>query len=168
VAVSRNGKLALAGDGQVSLGDTVIKRRASKLRRLYNGQVMVGFAGSSADAMALFSRFEQKLEEHRGNVQRAAVELAKEWRTDRALRRLEALLVVAGAGKVLLLSGTGDVIEPDDGVVAVGSGGPLALVAARALMGHTELPAEKIAAEALRLASEVDVYTNDHIAVEVL
>jgi ATP-dependent HslUV protease subunit HslV len=166
LAVSRNGKLAMAGDGQVSLGDTVMKRSARKVRRMYKDRFVAGFAGSTADALALFEKFEQKLDEYHGNLSRSAVELAKDWRTDRALRRLEALLIVAGDSRLFLLSGTGDVIEPDDGVLAVGSGGSLALVAARALLSHTQLSAREIATEALRLASEVDVYTNDNIIVE--
>lgn len=166
LAVARDDKLAMAGDGQVSLGDTVMKRSARKVRRMYKDRFVAGFAGSTADALALFERFEQKLDEYHGNLSRSAVELAKDWRTDRALRRLEALLIVAGDGRLFLLSGTGDVIEPDDGVLAVGSGGSLALVAARALLTHTQLSAREIAIEALRLASEVDVYTNDNIIVE--
>ena len=166
IAVGRDGHLAMAGDGQVTLGETVMKHRASKVRRLYHDKVLAGFAGSTADALALFTKFEQKLDEHRGNVSRSAVELAKDWRTDRALRRLEAFLVVAGSDHIYLLSGTGDVIEPDDGSRAVGSGGPLALAAARALLQHTTLGARDIAEKALRIAADIDVYTNANIIIE--
>ncbi len=162
----REGKTALAADGQVTLGDTVVKSKAKKLRRLGNQQVLAGFAGTTADAQALFTRFEGKLEEYRGNLERAAVELAKDWRTDRMLRRLDALLVVANDRHVFLLSGNGDLIEPDDGVIAIGSGGPYALAAARALVANTALPAEKIAAEAMRIAASICVYTNDEVLVE--
>lgn len=159
----------MAGDGQVTLGEqTIMKRTARKVRRLYHGQVLAGFAGSVADAFALFERFETRLESYHGNLQRSAVELAKEWRTDRALRRLEALLVVMDASNLLILSGTGEVIEPDDGVAAVGSGGPFALAAARALLAHTELSAADIARESLVIASGICVYTNDQIVVEEL
>jgi ATP-dependent HslUV protease subunit HslV len=158
----------MAGDGQVSMGETVVKSRAAKVRSVHHGEVLAGFAGSTADALALFTRFEQKLKEHRGNLAKAAVEMAKEWRTDRALRRLEALLVVADRSQVFLLSGTGDVIEPDDGVIAVGSGGPVALAAARALLAHTELEVGRVAAEALSIAADIDVYTNHNLVVEEL
>ena len=168
LAVRLKGQTALAGDGQVTLLETVVKHGARKIRRLHHGQVLAGFAGSTADAMALFAKFEAKLEEHRGNLERAAVELAREWRTDRVLRRLEAFLVVADAEAVFLLSGAGDVIAPDDGIVAVGSGGPYALAAARALVGHTDLDAAAIAKEALRIAAAICVYTNDAIVVETL
>jgi ATP-dependent HslUV protease subunit HslV len=168
LAVRHGGQTAVAGDGQVSLGDTVLKHSARKIRRLYGGQVLAGFAGSTADSMALFSRFEAKLEEHRGNLERAAVELAREWRTDRMLRRLEAFLVVADRESSFLLSGAGDVIAPDDGLVAVGSGGPYALAAARALVAHSNLEAEGVAREALRIAAAICVYTNDAIVVETL
>jgi ATP-dependent HslUV protease subunit HslV len=168
LAVRQGGTIALAGDGQVTLGQTVVKHRAKKIQRLHNGQVLAGFAGSTADAMALIHRFEARLEEYRGNLQRAAVELAKEWRTDRSLRRLEAFLVVADREATFLLSGAGDVIAPDDGIVAVGSGGPLALAAARALARHTALPAADIAREAMRVASEICIYTNDQVEVETL
>jgi ATP-dependent HslUV protease subunit HslV len=152
----------------VTLGDTVVKHGARKLRRLADGNVVAGFAGSTADAQALFGRFEAKLQEYRSNLERAAVELAKEWRTDRALRRLDALLVVADKEHVLLLSGTGDLIEPDDGILAIGSGGPFALAAARALTQHTTLSAAQIAEEALRIAASICVYTNDRILLEEL
>jgi ATP-dependent HslUV protease subunit HslV len=168
LAVRHGGQTAVAGDGQVSLGDTVLKHSARKIRRLHGGQVLAGFAGSTADSMALFSRFEAKLEEHRGNLERAAVELAREWRTDRMLRRLEAFLVVADRESCFLLSGAGDVIAPDDGLVAVGSGGPYALAAARALVAHSSLEAEAVAREALRIAASICVYTNDAIVVETL
>lgn len=166
VAVSRDGRVAMAGDGQVSMGNAVLKRTARKIRRLHDGQVLAGFAGSTADAFTLFERFEAKLGEFRGNLKRAAVELAKDWRTDRALRRLEALMVVTDGKDLMLLSGTGDVVEPDDGVVGIGSGGPFALAAARALLRHTELPAGEIAREAVRVASEICVFTNDNIVSE--
>ncbi|ACA59137.1 ATP-dependent protease subunit HslV [Candidatus Desulforudis audaxviator] len=167
VAVKRDGAVALAGDGQVGLGNGIIvKRDAVKLRRLYKDRVVAGFAGSVADAFALFERFEGKLEESQGNLRRAAVQLAKDWRTDKYLRRLEALLVVADREAVLLISGGGEVIEPDDGIIAVGSGGAFALAAARALARHTALPAVDIAREALQIASQICVHTNDRITVE--
>ncbi len=167
-AVRRDGVTALACDGQVTLGSTVLKHGASKLRRLAGGRVLAGFAGSVADALALFTRFEAKLEEFGTNLERAAVELARDWRTDRALRHLEALMIVADRDKLLLLSGSGEVIVPDDGILAVGSGGPLALAAARALVQFTTLPAPEVAREALRIAAGIDLYTNDHITVEVV
>jgi ATP-dependent HslUV protease subunit HslV len=168
LCVRRDGKVALAGDGQVTMGNTVLKAGAAKIRRLYQGNVVAGFAGTSADAFALFTRFEAKLEEHRGNLERAAIELAREWRTDKILRQLEALLIVADAQMSLLISGTGDLISPDDDVLAVGSGGPLALAAARVLMRNTKLPAAEIARQALSAAAEIDIYTNDKIRVEEL
>jgi ATP-dependent HslUV protease subunit HslV len=168
LAVRHGGRIALAGDGQVTLGQTVVKHGAKKIQRLHNGQVLAGFAGSTADAMALIHRFEARLEEHRGNLQRAAVELAKEWRTDRSLRRLEAFLIVADREATFLLSGAGDVISPDDGIVAVGSGGPMALAAARALVRHTALDAAAVVREAMRLTAEICIYTNDTIEVETL
>src|SRR6266536_1305336 len=152
--VKRGPRTALAGDGQVTMGDAVVKNSAKKSRRMYNGRVLVGFAGATADAFALFSRFESKLEQFQGNLNRAAVELAQEWRTDRALRHLEAFLLATDGKATYLLSGTGDVIEPDDGILAVGSGGIYALAAARALLKHTKLSARQIAAEAIRIASE--------------
>lgn len=167
-AVRRDGVTALACDGQVTLGSSVLKHGASKLRRLAGGRVLAGFAGSVADALALFTRFEAKLEEFGTNLERAAVELARDWRTDRALRHLEALMIVADRDKLLLLSGSGEVIVPDDGILAVGSGGPLALAAARALVQFTTLPAPEVAREALRIAAGIDLYTNDHITVEVV
>jgi ATP-dependent HslUV protease subunit HslV len=168
LAVRRNGRCAMAGDGQVTLGQTVVKHTAKKLRRLHHGEVLAGFAGSTADAMSLIAKFEGKLEEHRGNLERAAVELAKEWRTDRVLRRLEAFLVVLDRDHVFLLSGAGDVITPDDGIIAVGSGGPYALAAARALLAHSNLEAEALAREAMKIAAGICVYTNDQITVETL
>lgn len=168
VAVRRNGRVALASDGQVTLGTTVMKHGASKIRTLAGGKVLAGFAGSVADALALFTRFEGKLEAYGHNLERAAVELAREWRTDRALRHLEALLITADRTTTLLVSGTGEVLSPDDDVVAVGSGGPYALAAARALLSHTELSAREVTEEALRIASSIDIYTNDHITIEEL
>jgi ATP-dependent HslUV protease subunit HslV len=168
LAVRHLGSCAIAGDGQVSLGQTVVKHTARKIRRLHNGQVLAGFAGSTADALNLFTKFESKLEEHRGNLERAAVELSKDWRTDRVLRRLEAFLIVADRNASFVLSGAGDVIAPDDGLAAVGSGGPYALAAARALVRHTGLAAPDVAKEALLIAAEICVYTNDRIVVETL
>ena len=168
LCVRRDGKLVMAGDGQVTMGDNVVKHSAKKIRRLFGDKVLAGFAGSTADALSLFSRFEAKLQEYHGNLARSAVELAKDWRTDRSLRHLEALLIIADAKQTLLLSGNGDVIEPDDGLCAIGSGGPYALSAARALAKHTRLPAKEIAQEAMRLASEICIYTNDHFTVEEL
>lgn len=166
VAVRRNGKAAMAGDGQVSLGQTVMKSHAKKVRRVADGKVVAGFAGASADAFTLLDRFEAKMKEHGGSLPRAAVELAKDWRTDRFLRRLEAMLIVMDENATLLVSGTGDVIEPDEGVIAIGSGGSYALAAARAMMRHTELSAREIAEESIRIAGEICVYTNGQIAVE--
>ncbi len=166
LCVRLRGAVAMAADGQVTVGSTVMKQGARKIRRLFHDRILAGFAGSAADGFALFTRFEARLEEFNGNVERAAVELAKDWRTDRALRRLEALLLVASDKKSFLLSGTGDLIEPDDGLVAIGSGGPCALAAARALARRTELSAREIAEEALRIAAEIDIYTNDRIVVE--
>lgn len=169
VAVKKGDQVAVAGDGQVTFGqNTILKHRARKLRRLYNNRVLAGFAGSVADAFTLFEKFEGKLETYHGNIQRAAVELAKEWRTDKVLRRLEALLIVAGGDHLLVISGGGEVIEPDDGVAAIGSGGPYALAAARALVKHTELPAAEVAREAMSIAAEICVYTNKEITVEEL
>lgn len=168
LAVRRDGRAALAGDGQVTLGTTVVKHGARKIRRLHAGEVLAGFAGSTGDSLALFTRFEAKLEEHRGQLERAAVELAREWRTDRVLRRLEALLVVVDRQSSFLLSGSGDVIAPDDGLLAVGSGGPYALAAARALLRHSPLPAHDVAQEALKIAASICIYTNESITVESL
>jgi ATP-dependent HslUV protease subunit HslV len=168
LAIRHAGRTVLAADGQVSLGQTIVKHGARKLRRFHGGGVLAGFAGSAADGLALLAKFEAKLEEHRGQLERAAVELAREWRSDRALRRLEAFLIVADRDASFLLSGAGDVIAPDDGVLAAGSGGPYALAAARALLRHSTLDAEAIAREALAIAAEVCVYTNDQISVESL
>jgi len=166
VAVRRDGHAAMAGDGQVSLGETVMKGQARKVRRIADGKVVAGFAGATADAFTLLDRFEAKLKEHRGSLQRAAVELAKDWRTDRYLRRLEAMLVVMNAESTLLISGTGDVIEPDEGVIAIGSGGSYALAAARALLRNTDLPAAEVARRSLEIAAEICVFTNQEIIVE--
>jgi ATP-dependent HslUV protease subunit HslV len=168
LCVRRGNRLAMGGDGQVTMGESVVKQKARKLRRCYNDKVLAGFAGSTADAMSLFDRFERKLEEYHGNLSRAVVELAKDWRTDRALRHLEALLLVADEKSTFLVSGTGDVIEPDDGIVAIGSGGPYALAAARALAKHTQLSAREIVQEAMQLAGEICIFTNDQINVEEL
>ncbi|HUG53086.1 MAG TPA: ATP-dependent protease subunit HslV [Vicinamibacteria bacterium] len=168
LAVRHGGGCAIAGDGQVSMGRTVMKHSARKIRRLHNGQVLAGFAGSTADAMALFTKFEAKIEEYRGNLERASVELSKEWRTDRVMRRLEAFLIVADRESSFLLSGAGDVISPDDGIVAVGSGGAYALAAARALATHTSLDAPTLALEAMKVAARICIYTNDKITVESL
>lgn len=167
-AVRRDGVTALACDGQVTLGTTVLKHGATKLRRLAGGRVVAGFAGSVADALALFTRFEAKLEEFAGNLERASVELAREWRTDRALRHLEAMMIVADRDAMLVLSGSGEVVVPDDGILAIGSGGPVALAAARALLRHSTLAAADIAREALLLAAGIDLYTNERISVEVV
>ena len=158
----------LAGDGQVTLGNTVVKQSARKIRRLYNDKILAGFAGSSADSFALFARFESKLEQYRGNLERSVVELAKDWRTDRMLRRLEAMLVVVDASATFLLSGTGDLIEPDDGIVAIGSGGAYAMAAAKALARHTELDARAIAQEALTIAAGICIYTTANVTIEEL
>lgn len=169
VAVRHQGKVAIAGDGQVTFGgNTVMKHKAKKVRRLYHGKVLAGFAGSVADAFTLFTKFEARLEEFNGNLLRAAVEMAKDWRLDRVLRRLEALLIVTDADHLLVISGNGEVIEPDDGVTAIGSGGPYALAAARALVKRSNLTAPDIAREALEIAAEICVYTNSHISVEEL
>jgi ATP-dependent HslUV protease, peptidase subunit HslV len=166
LSVRKGGKIAMGGDGQVTMGESVMKSKARKIRRMYNDKVLTGFAGSTADALSLFSRFEQKLEEYHGNLSRAVVELAKDWRTDRALRHLEALLLVADDKSTYLVSGNGDVIEPDDGIVAIGSGGPYALAAARALTRHTELSAKEIVQEAMLIAGQICIFTNDQIAIE--
>jgi ATP-dependent HslUV protease subunit HslV len=168
LCVRHQGRVALAGDGQVSFGEMVMKHTARKVRRMYNDTVLAGFAGAAADAFALFTKFEGKLEEFRGNLPRAAVELAKDWRMDRALRRLEALLAVANAEHSLIISGTGDVIEPDDGVIGIGSGGGYAAAAARALVKHSTLSARDIVDEAMRIAAGLCVYTNDRITIEEL
>ena len=168
VAVRRDDKVVIAGDGQVTLGQTVMKATARKVRRMGDGRVIAGFAGSAADGIALFEKLEGKLKEHSGNLPRAAVELAKDWRTDRVLRRLEALLLVADRERTFLISGTGDIIEPDEGVIAIGSGGPFALAAARALLAHTQLPARAIAEAALGIAADICIYTNATRAFEEL
>jgi ATP-dependent HslUV protease subunit HslV len=168
IAVRREGKVALAGDGQVTLGGTVVKQGASKIRYLYKDTILAGFAGSAADAFALFSRLEGKLETHQGNLKRAAVELGRDWRTDRVLRKLDALMLVADKDNTFLLSGGGEVVEPDDGLAGIGSGGAFALAAARALMDHTSLTAREIAEAAIRIAASICIYTNDRIRVEEL
>lgn len=168
LAVRRGDRVALGGDGQVTLGATVMKADAVKVRKLLEGQVLVGFAGSAADGFALLDHFEAKLRDYPNNVPRAAIELAKLWRTDRMLRRLEAVLIVVDARHSLMISGSGDVIQPSDGVLATGSGGPYALAAARALMTHTTLPAGEIVREALKIAGGIDIYTNGHLTVEEL
>jgi len=168
LALRHRDQTVLAGDGQVTLGSTVVKHGARKIRRLYNETILAGFAGSAADSFALFSRFESKLEQFRGNLERASVELARDWRSDRLLRRLEAMLVVADRTSTFLLSGTGDLIEPDDGVVGVGSGGAFATAAARALVRHSGLSAREIAEESMRIAAELCVYTNHNVSIEEL
>lgn len=168
LCVRRDGQVVMAADGQVTLGENVIKHTARKIRRLYNDKILAGFAGSTADAFSLFARFEAKLEQYHGNLGRAAVELAKEWRTDKALRHLEALLLVSDASLTFLISGAGDVIEPDDGVAAIGSGGPYALAAARALIDNTQMPARRIAEEAMKIAGKTCIYTNENFIIEEL
>ncbi len=168
LAVRHHDRTVLAGDGQVTLGNTVVKHGARKIRRLYNESILAGFAGSAADSFALFSRFEAKLEQYRGNLERSAVELARDWRADRLLRRLEAMLIVADRKTTFLLSGTGDLIEPDDGIVAVGSGGPFAMAAARALARHSPLDARQIAEEAMKIAADICIYTNANLTIEEL
>jgi ATP-dependent HslUV protease, peptidase subunit HslV len=168
IAVRHHDHAALAGDGQVTFGQTVVKHSAKKIRRLYNDRILAGFAGSAADSFALFSRFESKLEQFRGNLERSAVELAKDWRADRMLRRLEAMLIVLDKTSTFLLSGTGDLIEPDDGIVAIGSGGPFALAAAKALAHNTDLDARAIAERSMKIASDICIYTNANIIVEEL
>ena len=168
LSVRHNGQAVMAGDGQVTFGDTVVKQGARKIRRLYNDKILAGFAGSAADSFALFSRFESKLEQYRGNLERSAVELAKDWRTDRLLRRLEAMLIVLDADTTFLLSGNGDLIEPDDGIIAIGSGGAYAMAAAKALARHTELAALEIAEHALGIAASICIYTNANVTIEEL
>jgi len=168
LCVRRDGQVVLAGDGQVTLGESVIKHSAKKIRRLYQDKILAGFAGSTADAFSLFSRFEAKLEQYHGNIGRAAVELAKDWRTDKFLRHLEALLLVCDKQQTFLLSGQGDVIEPDGGIAAIGSGGPYAQSAASALMQHTQLSARQIAEEAMKIAGSMCIYTNDRVTIEEL
>lgn len=168
ICIRHKGQVAMAGDGQVSMGQTILKQTAKKIRRLYKDKVLAGFAGATSDAFALFSRFEAKLEEYRGNMSRAAIELAKDWRLDKALRQLEALLIVADKKSSFLISGTGDVVEPDDGIIAVGSGGPYALAAARALISHTDLSARDVVLEAMKITAGICVYTNNQIVIEEL
>ena len=168
LAVRHRDRAVLAGDGQVTFGQTVVKQRARKIRRLYNERILAGFAGSAADSFALFARFESKLEQYRGNLERSAVELAKDWRSDRILRRLEAMLVVLDKTSTFLLSGTGDLIEPDDGIVGIGSGGPYAVAAAKALAGSTDLDARTIAERAMLIAGEICIYTNANLVLEEL
>jgi ATP-dependent HslUV protease subunit HslV len=168
LSVRHTGQVVLAGDGQVTLGTAIVKQGARKIRRLYNDRVLAGFAGSAADSFALFTRFEQKLEQYRGNLERSAVELARDWRTDRLLRRLEAMMIVADRQKTFLLSGTGDLIEPDDGIIGIGSGGAFAQAAARALVRHSTLDARAIAEEAMKIAAGLCIYTNDAVTIEVL
>src|SRR5438552_10218277 len=168
LAVRHRDHAVLAGDGQVTFGQTVVKQNARKIRRLYNDRILAGFAGSDADSFALFARFESKLEQYRGNVERSAVELAKDWRTDRILRRLEAMLIVLDKSATFLLSGTGDLIEPDDGIVAIGSGGPYALAAAKALAHNHDLDARAIAEKAMTIAADICIYTNQQIVIEEL
>ena len=168
LALRHRSRAVMAGDGQVTFGQTVVKQGARKIRRLYNDKVLAGFAGSAADAFALFARFESKLEQYRGNLHRSAVELAQDWRTDRILRRLEAMLIVLDRESIFLLSGTGDLIEPDEGIVAIGSGGPFALAAAKALADNTDLDARAVAEKAMAIAAEICIYTNSRIVVEEL
>lgn len=168
LCVRQGAHLAMGGDGQVTMGESIVKQKARKIRRLGNDKILVGFAGSTADALSLFSRFEQKLEEYHGNLSRAVVELAKDWRTDRVLRHLEALLLVSDEKNTFLVSGTGEVIEPDDGIVAIGSGGPYALAAARALAKHTQMSPREIVLEAMTLAGQICIYTNEQIVIEEL
>lgn len=168
LAVMKDGKVALGGDGQVSLDKTVIKNTAKKIRRMYHDKVVSGFAGAAADGLTLYERFESKLEQYQGNLVRSAVELAKDWRTDKILRKLEAMMVIADAGHVLVVSGNGDILEPDDNIAAVGSGAPYAQAAAKALVQHSDLDAEEIVREALKIAASICIYTNDHISIETL
>lgn len=168
ICIRRNGKVAIAGDGQVTIGQTVLKQNASKIRTLYKGKVLAGFSGATSDAFALFSRFEAKLEEYRGNLSRSAIELAKDWRLDKALRRLEAFLVVADKDNSFLISGAGDVVEPDDGILAIGSGGAYAVAAARALIKFTQLSAKEIVLEAMKITANICIYTNNQITVKEL
>ncbi|MBS1518872.1 MAG: ATP-dependent protease subunit HslV [Bacteroidetes bacterium] len=168
IGLIRNGKAVIGSDGQVTMGNTVMKHRTKKVRKLYNGKVLAGFAGSTSDAFTLFERFENKLEQYKGNLSRAAVELTKEWRTDKYLRRLEALLAVMDSEKALIISGTGDIIEPDDGIVAIGSGGQYALVAARMLLKYSKLSAKDIVTESLNQAADICIYTNSNISIEEL
>ncbi len=168
LCVRKNNTVAIAGDGQVTMGNTILKHNAKKIRRMYNDSVVAGFSGATADAMTLFEKFEAKLEMHRGNITRASVELAKDWRTDKILRRLEALLIVADREHSFIISGTGDVLEPEDGIAAIGSGGPFAQAAAKALIEHADLEPKKIVEEAMKITSKICIYTNEQIAIEEL
>lgn len=168
LCVRKNGKVAIGGDGQVTLGQTVMKHNAKKIRKMYNDNILAGFAGATADAFTLFEKFEEKIEKYRGNITRSAVELAKEWRTDKMLRRLEALLIVADEDHSFIISGTGDVLEPEDGIAAIGSGGPYAQAAAKALLEHTQLDPKQIVEEAMKITSKICIYTNNSINVEEL
>lgn len=168
LCVRRDNRVVIAGDGQVTLGQTVLKRNANKIRKLYNDNILAGFAGATADAFTLFEKFESKIETYRGNIMRAAVELAKDWRTDKILRRLEALLIVADREHSFIISGSGDVLEPEDGIAAIGSGGPYAHAAAKALMEHTNLDARRIVEEAMKITSRICIYTNEYITIEEL
>lgn len=168
LAIRHKGKTVLASDGQVTLGNTIIKHKASKVRKIYNGKILAGFAGSAADGIALLSRFENKLKEYKGNLERAAIELAQEWRTDKALRRLDAVMIVASEEKLFLLSGTGDLLQPDDDVIAIGSGGPYALAAAKALIKYSNLSPEEIAKESMEISASICIYTNNQITIEVI
>lgn len=168
LCVRRNGKTAIAGDGQVTVGNTVLKRNAVKVRKMYSDRILTGFAGATADAFTLFEKFEAKLEQYRGNLTRAAVELAKDWRTDKVLRRLEALMIVADNERTFVLSGNGDVVEPENGIAAIGSGGPYALAAARALVEHTDFNVRSIAEESMKIAADICIYTNREITIEEL
>jgi len=168
IGIKRGNEIALGGDGQVTLGNTVVKGKANKIRKLYDENVLAGFAGSTADSFTLFEKFESKLKQYKGNLKKAAVELAKDWRSDKILRRLEAMIIVADRDNLLILSGMGDVLEPDDNVIAIGSGGSYALAAAKALSRHTKLSAEKIVRESLQIAADICIYTNENFVVEVL
>ncbi|HLE08478.1 MAG TPA: ATP-dependent protease subunit HslV [Thermodesulfobacteriota bacterium] len=168
ISVRRDGKVAIAGDGQVTLGATVVKKSAVKIRKMRDGSILAGFAGSTADALTLFDKFDAKLEQYRGNITRAVVELAKDWRTDRVLRRLEALLIAVDRDHSFIISGNGDVIEPEEGIAAIGSGGPFASAAAKVLLRHTQMGAREIAVQSLKAAAEICIYTNDEISVEEL
>jgi len=168
LCVKKNNRVAIGGDGQVTFGQTVLKHNANKIRKMYNNSILAGFAGATADALTLFEKFESKIERHSGNITRAAVELAKEWRTDRILRRLEAMLIVADREHSFIISGNGDVLEPEDGIAAIGSGGSYAHAAAKALIEHTDLDARRIVEEALKITSRICIYTNEHITIEEL
>ncbi len=168
ICVRRNNKVAIAGDGQVTMGNTILKHNANKIRKTYNNSVVAGFSGATADALTLFEKFETKIEVHRGNITKASIELAKDWRTDKILRRLEALLIVADKEHSFIISGTGDVLEPEDGIAAIGSGGPYAQAAAKALIEHTDLEPRKIVEEAMKITSKICIYTNEHIVIEEL